>query len=129
MAGSLLAQMGIAGLLGAPVVGGVQMVGAPGSPVASMARGCNTRGKVSVNSGEHIYHVSGQMFYAETVIRPEYGERWFCSEAEARQAGVETGTAVRSDRRCARLTITSGLQQGLVAVPDALTSQAVETRN
>lgn len=87
MAGSLLAQMGIAGLLGAAVVGGIQMAGAPVSPVGAMLRNCDIKGNVSVNSGDHIYHVPGQMYYAETVIRPEYGERWFCSEAEARQAG------------------------------------------
>jgi len=29
----------------------------------------------------------GQHFYAETVISPAYGERWFCSEAQAQAAG------------------------------------------
>jgi hypothetical protein len=53
---------------------------APGS-------GCNIKGNISINSGERIYHVPGQRRYRETKIRPEYGERWFCSEAEARQAG------------------------------------------
>ncbi len=48
---------------------------------------CNIKGNVSINSGERIYHVPGQEFYAQTKIDPQYGERWFCSEAEARAAG------------------------------------------
>ncbi|MBZ9678236.1 hypothetical protein [Mesorhizobium sp. ES1-1] len=49
--------------------------------------GCNIKGNISINTGEHIYHVPGQEHYSETNIRPEFGERWFCSETEARNAG------------------------------------------
>jgi hypothetical protein len=49
--------------------------------------GCNIKGNVSISSGERIYHVPGQRHYADTVIRHEYGERYFCSEQEARTAG------------------------------------------
>lgn len=49
--------------------------------------GCNIKGNISISSGERIYHVPGQKFYSETRISHEYGERWFCSEAEAREAG------------------------------------------
>jgi hypothetical protein len=31
--------------------------------------------------------VPGQEHYGETIVSPEYGERWFCPEAEARAAG------------------------------------------
>lgn len=55
--------------------------------LASFGQNCNIKGNVSINSGERIYHLPGQEFYAATTIRPEYGERWFCSEAEARSAG------------------------------------------
>ncbi|MDQ0562010.1 hypothetical protein QO004_003811 [Rhizobium mesoamericanum] len=48
---------------------------------------CNIKGNVSINSGERIYHVPGQHYYEATKISPEYGERWFCSEEEARAAG------------------------------------------
>jgi hypothetical protein len=48
---------------------------------------CIIKGNVSINSGERIYHVPGQLHYDETIINPAYGERWFCSEAEAREAG------------------------------------------
>ncbi len=34
-----------------------------------------------------IYHVRGSRFYAETVIDTAAGERWFCSEGQARDAG------------------------------------------
>jgi len=48
---------------------------------------CVIKGNISINTGERIYHVPGQKFYAPTKILPRYGERWFCSEAEARAAG------------------------------------------
>lgn len=48
---------------------------------------CNIKGNVSQNSGNRIYHVPGGARYEDTRIMPEYGERWFCSEAEARAAG------------------------------------------
>lgn len=62
-----------------------------GSPLVKQlyatASGCNIKGNISINSGQAIFHVPGQEDYNSTNIRPEYGERWFCSEAEARQAG------------------------------------------
>jgi len=45
--------------------------------------GCDIKGNISFNTGEKIYHVPGQEYYDETIIRPEYGERWFCTEYEA----------------------------------------------
>lgn len=48
--------------------------------------GCAFKGNIS-RSGTRIYHMPGQAFYARTVIRTGDGERWFCTEAEARAAG------------------------------------------
>ena len=48
---------------------------------------CTIKGNISLNSGERIYHVPGQEFYIDTRISPKYGERWFCSEDEAKLAG------------------------------------------
>ncbi len=48
---------------------------------------CDIKGNISIGSGAKIYHVKGQEYYADTIIRHEYGERWFCSEQEARAAG------------------------------------------
>jgi len=48
---------------------------------------CDIKGNISIGSGAKIYHVQGQEYYDDTIIRPEYGERWFCSEQEARAAG------------------------------------------
>jgi hypothetical protein len=45
--------------------------------------GCDIKGNVSFNTGEKIYHVPGSEFYAATVINPDYGERWFCTQADA----------------------------------------------
>ena len=47
---------------------------------------CGIKGNMSI-SGERIYHVPGQKYYAKTKIDPRNGERWFCSEAESRAAG------------------------------------------
>lgn len=47
---------------------------------------CNIKGNVST-TGERIYHVPGQKYYDDTRISPSHGERWFCSEEEARSAG------------------------------------------
>jgi len=48
---------------------------------------CNIKGNISINSGAKIYHVPGQENYEATKISPQYGEQWFCSEAEAKVAG------------------------------------------
>ena len=49
--------------------------------------GCDIKGNISFDTGERIYHVPGQEYYSETVINPDFGERWFCTEAEAQAAG------------------------------------------
>jgi micrococcal nuclease len=51
------------------------------------AADCDIKGNISPETGEHIYHLPGQKYYAKTRISPGKGERWFCSEAEARAAG------------------------------------------
>ncbi len=48
---------------------------------------CSIKGNISQTTGERIYHVPGQEYYDATVISPQNGERWFCTEAEARAAG------------------------------------------
>lgn len=51
------------------------------------SRDCRIKGNVSMYGGERIYHVPGGKWYDETRIDPGRGERWFCSEDEARAAG------------------------------------------
>jgi hypothetical protein len=48
--------------------------------------GCAVKGNIS-KTGERIYHLPGQQFYEKTVISPQRGESWFCTEAEARAKG------------------------------------------
>lgn len=48
---------------------------------------CNIKGNVSYNSGKRLYHMPGDPDYPDTRISAARGERWFCSEAEARRAG------------------------------------------
>ena len=47
---------------------------------------CRIKGNVSF-SGERIYHVPGGEFYSQTRIDFFKGERFFCTEEEARAAG------------------------------------------
>jgi endonuclease YncB( thermonuclease family) len=47
---------------------------------------CLIKGNISSN-GDRIYHVPGSTWYEKTRIDTRKGERWFCSEEEARDAG------------------------------------------
>ncbi|MCG2697739.1 hypothetical protein L6307_01425 [Candidatus Parcubacteria bacterium] len=47
---------------------------------------CRIKGNIST-SGEKIYHTPGCLNYNETIINPDKGEKWFCSEKEAVEAG------------------------------------------
>ncbi len=47
--------------------------------------GCPIKGNIS--PGGKIYHAPWSPWYARTRISPEKGERWFCDEAEALDAG------------------------------------------
>jgi len=60
-----------------------------GCPIGctSHVPGCDIKGNISVETEERIYHMPGQEYYNETRISPEYGERWFCTEAEATANG------------------------------------------
>jgi endonuclease YncB( thermonuclease family) len=64
---------------------------APGSsattkPTSSSSSSCKIKGNINTK-GEKIYHTPESPSYADTVIDERSGERWFCSEAEARAAG------------------------------------------
>lgn len=47
---------------------------------------CAIKGNIGAQ-GRRIYHLPGQADYAATRINERTGERWFCSEAEARAEG------------------------------------------
>jgi endonuclease YncB( thermonuclease family) len=47
---------------------------------------CRIKGNIS-RKGTRIYHVPGGRWYDRTRIDTASGERWFCTEAEARAAG------------------------------------------
>ena len=54
--------------------------------VRNMRGECLIKGNIS-RSGRKIYHVPGGHYYNRTKISKARGERWFCSEAQARKAG------------------------------------------
>ena len=53
---------------------------------ATAGRDCDIKGNIG-RGGCKIYHVPGGGWYGRTKIDESKGERWFCSEEEARQAG------------------------------------------
>ena len=57
-----------------------------GAASAAGTGACRIKGNIS-RSGKRIYHVPGAQYYDRTRINTSKGERWFCSEAEARAAG------------------------------------------
>ena len=63
-----------------------QRSGVAATPSAAAPGACQIKGNVS-GKGERIYHVPGQRDYDATKINEGKGERWFCTEAEARTAG------------------------------------------
>ena len=68
---------------------GKRLAGAGGSAQRMDTQGsgrCSIKGNIS-RDGTRIYHVPGGRYYERTRIDRSKGERWFCSEAEARAAG------------------------------------------
>ncbi len=49
-------------------------------------KGCRIKGNVG-RGGKRFYHIPGGRWYDQTNIDRSKGERWFCTEAEAREAG------------------------------------------
>jgi endonuclease YncB( thermonuclease family) len=47
---------------------------------------CNIKGNIN-SKGERIYHTPASPWYQVTSVNESRGQRWFCSEAEARAAG------------------------------------------
>ena len=60
----------------------------PGTTAPTEApEGCPIKGNVNRDS-EQIYHTPwGSQWYERTKITPDHGERWFCSERQALDAG------------------------------------------
>lgn len=59
---------------------------APATPAAGSAAGCKIKGNIS-RDGRKLYHLPGGRSYEQTRINERDGERWFCTEADARAAG------------------------------------------
>jgi endonuclease YncB( thermonuclease family) len=53
---------------------------------AQKTRDCAIKGNIN-REGERIYHLPFQQFYPRTRIDESNGERWFCTEHEALEAG------------------------------------------
>ncbi len=47
---------------------------------------CAIKGNIT-QDGKRVYHVPGGQYYGPAIIEPQNGERYFCTEEEARAAG------------------------------------------
>jgi micrococcal nuclease len=59
----------------------------PNNSQSGNDNGCNIKGNISLSNEEKIYHIPGCDYYSQTRITESKGERWFCSEEEAINAG------------------------------------------
>ena len=59
---------------------------ATGAARTKQAGDCRIKGNIG-RRGVRVYHLPGATYYDRTRIDTSKGERWFCSEAEARAAG------------------------------------------
>lgn len=50
------------------------------------SQNCTIKGNINIE-GEKIYHLPNQMYYNATKIDTSSGEKWFCTEDEAKEAG------------------------------------------
>ena len=48
--------------------------------------GCKIKGNIN-GKGDKIYHMPGSQYYESTQIDTPQGERWFCTEQQAKDAG------------------------------------------
>ena len=48
---------------------------------------CRIKGNINTESGEKVYHTPDSPWYERTAIDTGAGERWFCTEREAQEAG------------------------------------------
>jgi hypothetical protein len=56
------------------------------SESSAAAASCTIKGNIA-KDGEKIFHVEGCQSYGATKIDTSAGEKWFCSEEEAKKAG------------------------------------------
>ena len=65
---------------------GARLAGARAASQEAAGGKCRIKGNIG-RGGSRIYHVAGGQYYDRTRINTAKGERWFCTEAEARAAG------------------------------------------
>lgn len=77
---------GGSGSLSLPAPGASTAPATSGAGSAGHRAGCDIKGNIN-RKGQRIYHLPGTEHYVQTQVDPAQGERWFCSEEQARAAG------------------------------------------
>jgi hypothetical protein len=66
---------------------------------------CQIKSSISLK-GERLYHLPGGEFYGRTQVSARKGERWFCTEQEARAAWLAVATAItRAGQECQTVVV------------------------
>lgn len=74
--------LSLAGLTLVVTVG--QMTRRNPDPITAMTKpGCLIKGNISIDTDKKLYHLPGMEDYDITVVSPEHGEKWFCTEDDA----------------------------------------------
>lgn len=71
------------------IIAGLVIAGRDSESTNSSTQTCTNpqiKGNIS-QSGEKIYHKPGDMYYSQTEINESAGERMFCTEKDAQDAG------------------------------------------
>ena len=79
--------IGLLILFGAVLVTIVEFSNSPDLITVVTRPGCYIKGNISIDTNKKYYHLPGMEDYDTTTIKPDYGEKWFCSEAEAIKNG------------------------------------------
>jgi Bacterial SH3 domain len=74
-----------------PTLGTSQVTGSCPEGCTEEGNGCVIKGNISSKTSEKTYYMPGDLGYDLIIIDPDYGERWFCTEAEARANGWRRG--------------------------------------
>lgn len=81
------AQPGSTAVAGSTEPGATEPTSTCPSGCAEQPAGCSIKGNISSKTIDKVYYLSGDPGYDQVVVDPDYGERWFCSEAEAQANG------------------------------------------
>lgn len=80
-------RVGILAVISLSIIESVASRPSPSPTTSIIKPGCKIKGNISITTRKKLYHLPGMRDYEITRIDPTKGERWFCTEAEAKSKG------------------------------------------